>query len=176
MAERAHSAEAEIDARVRDVRSRQGVVRSTLQDDDDIEPLAFVGSLAVGAGVAAVKDSIVKAIGFNLAEFRKQASNELAFNAQRAHRARSGRPGSLHRHGRKLAAKNAASQSKDARRLQDAWARVLRPLCLHETTRLQHQLEVQAGITRGPDQWQHPDSHCDRLAEQAGLIRSPAKQ
>lgn len=84
IAERAQSAEAGIDALVRDVRSRQGVVRSTLQDDDDIEPLAFVGSMGMGAGVAVVRDSIVNAIGFDLVEFRKQASAELAFNALRA--------------------------------------------------------------------------------------------
>jgi len=84
VAERAQSAEAAIDALLRDVRSRQSVVRSTLQDDDDIEPLGFVGSLGMDAGVAAVKQSIVTTIGFDLAEFRRQAGNELAFNKLRA--------------------------------------------------------------------------------------------
>ncbi len=84
MAERAQSAEAGIDSLLRDVRSRQAVVRSTLQDDEDFEPLAFVQSVGMSAGVPAVKDSIVKAIGFDLAEFRKQANSELAFNNLRA--------------------------------------------------------------------------------------------
>jgi Zn-dependent peptidase ImmA (M78 family)/transcriptional regulator with XRE-family HTH domain len=82
--ERVRSAEASIDALVRDVRSRQGVVRSTLQDEDDFAPPAFVGSFDMGVGVTAVRDSIVSTIGFDLAEFRKQASNELAFNTLRA--------------------------------------------------------------------------------------------
>lgn len=82
--ERVQSAESAIDALIRDVRSRQAVVRSTLQDEEDFEPLAFIKSVQMGAGVPAVKDSIVRTLGFNLAEFRKQSSSELAFNMLRA--------------------------------------------------------------------------------------------
>lgn len=84
VAERAVSAEAGIDALVRDVRARQAVVRSTLEDDDVVQPLAFIGCLGMEAGVAAVKKSIAETIRFDLDEFRKQPTNEQAFNALRA--------------------------------------------------------------------------------------------
>lgn len=40
-----------LDALLRDVRARQDMVRSILEDDDDIEPFRFVNSMRVGASV-----------------------------------------------------------------------------------------------------------------------------
>jgi len=82
--ERAQSAEVAIDALVRDVRARQAVVRSTLEEDDDFEPPLFIGSLDMGAGVPALKEAITRVIGFDIAEFRRQPTNEAAFNLLRA--------------------------------------------------------------------------------------------
>lgn len=70
---------AEIDALVRDIRARQGVVRALL-DDEDGPPINFVGKSTMGAGVAAIEQMLADVIGFDLAEFRRQPNVEKAFN------------------------------------------------------------------------------------------------
>jgi len=68
-----------VDALVRDVRARQNVVRAVLADEEEAEPLAFVGSMNMRDGVGAVLSSIRRTIRLDLAEFRAQASPESAF-------------------------------------------------------------------------------------------------
>lgn len=68
-----------VDALVRDIRARQSVVRALL-DDEEAAPLPFVGSRRREAGVAAVGEALIAAIGFDLAEFRRQRTSESAFN------------------------------------------------------------------------------------------------
>lgn len=77
--ERSSDAEGLIDALVRDVRARQGIVRSILEDDEDAQPLAFIGSASMDDGLDAVLRSICRVTGLDLAEFRAQASPEAAF-------------------------------------------------------------------------------------------------
>ena len=77
--ERAIGAEASLDALSRDLLSRHGVVRSTLEDDEDAARSSFVGSAALSDGVEAVADSIAQTLGFDLAAFRKQPTAEKAF-------------------------------------------------------------------------------------------------
>lgn len=71
-----------VDALIRDVRARQQMVRSALEDDD-VAPLPFIGSRATRDGVNAVADDIKRAIGFDLAEFRRHRNPEAAFSALR---------------------------------------------------------------------------------------------
>ena len=78
-ADRAIAAEASIDALVRDIRARQGVVRSILEDEDDARTLPFVGGADMRSGVEAVKASIEAGIGFDRQEFRRQANTLDAF-------------------------------------------------------------------------------------------------
>lgn len=73
------TAEPLVDALVRDVRMRQSVMRSALEDDEDIGPLPFIGSMRMANGVAAVAASITKTLGFDLAVFRQQGSVDEAF-------------------------------------------------------------------------------------------------
>lgn len=77
--ERQPGAEAAIDALVRDIRARQGMVRSVLEDDEDAEPLPFVGSIRMKDGVGAVLASIRQTLSLELTEFRAQGSPEAAF-------------------------------------------------------------------------------------------------
>lgn len=81
--ERAVDAEAGIDALSRDLLSRQSVVRSTLEDDEDTPHSSFVGSADIAQGVEAVAGSIAQTLGFELAAFRKQSTAEKAFGLLR---------------------------------------------------------------------------------------------
>lgn len=82
-----HSAAADalLDALIRDVRARQSMVRAALEDEDEDEPLPFVGSAKISDGLAAVVASIRKTLRVDLAEFRSQASPDDAFALLRAH-------------------------------------------------------------------------------------------
>jgi Zn-dependent peptidase ImmA (M78 family)/transcriptional regulator with XRE-family HTH domain len=56
---------AALDALLRDIRARQEMVRSLLEDDEETAPLAFVGSMQIADGVRAVVDSIARVLGFS---------------------------------------------------------------------------------------------------------------
>jgi Zn-dependent peptidase ImmA (M78 family) len=77
--DRSTGQEALIDALVRDIRTRQSVVRAVLIDEDEATPKPFVGSMNLSTGVANVAASITREIGFNLSEFRDKRSPEAAF-------------------------------------------------------------------------------------------------
>jgi len=68
-----------VDALLRDVQVRQNILRSALEDEEEIKPLAFVGSMKMVDGVEAVVHAIIETIAFNLQEFRKQPSPQDAF-------------------------------------------------------------------------------------------------
>ncbi len=71
--------EALVDALVRDIQARQAMVRAILEDDDDAQPLSFIGSASVTEGIGPLLQSMRRILGFDLAEFRAQASPESAF-------------------------------------------------------------------------------------------------
>ena len=71
--------EALLDALIRDVKARQSMVRAMLEDEEDTEPLPFVGSLRMSQGVSAVLSSIQETIQIDIAEFRGEASASDAF-------------------------------------------------------------------------------------------------
>jgi len=72
-----------LDALIRDVKARQGMVRAILEDEEDTEPLPFVGSLSMSQGVFTVLSSIKETIQVDIAEFRAQASSDDAFTLLR---------------------------------------------------------------------------------------------
>jgi hypothetical protein len=43
-----------VDALIRDVKARQGMVRATMVDEEEAEPLPFVGSARISDGVPAL--------------------------------------------------------------------------------------------------------------------------
>ncbi|WP_217633539.1 ImmA/IrrE family metallo-endopeptidase [Lysobacter sp. yr284] len=71
-------ADALVDALIRDVRARQQMVRSAL-DDDEAESLSFIGSKSLDHGVGDVSRDITRVIGFDLPEFRRARTPEAAF-------------------------------------------------------------------------------------------------
>lgn len=67
---------AALDALLRDVRARQEMVRSLLEDDEDTLPLSFVGSSSIADGASVVALRIAKALGYaglGKAELRRHA-------------------------------------------------------------------------------------------------------
>ena len=78
-ADRTLEAGADLDALVRDLRARQSLVRTVLQDDEDVQPLAFVGSASMNDGVAALAKSIEQMLGVTRAQYRAKKDAESAF-------------------------------------------------------------------------------------------------
>ena len=81
--DRAVEADADVDALVRDLRARQSLVRTVLEDDQDVQPLAFVGSASMTDGVAALAASIEQMLGMTRAQFRAQKDVDSAFKLLR---------------------------------------------------------------------------------------------
>jgi len=73
------TADALVDALVRDIRARQSMVKSVLEEDEDTRDLPFVGSIKLSSGVGNALASIRRSIRIDIAEYRAQASPESAF-------------------------------------------------------------------------------------------------
>lgn len=74
---------ATVDALIREIRSRHSLMHSLIEDED-IQPLRFIGSAEVGQGVPALVSNITKRLSFNLDEFHKQQSIDDAFGYLRS--------------------------------------------------------------------------------------------
>jgi len=83
-ADHAPADEALLDTLIRDVRARQSLVRAALEDEDEVEPLSFVGSKDMTDGVPSVLSSIRDTIQISLREFRSQSSPQEAFGLLRS--------------------------------------------------------------------------------------------
>jgi Zn-dependent peptidase ImmA (M78 family)/transcriptional regulator with XRE-family HTH domain len=73
-----------VQALIRDVQARQSIIRAVLEDEDEAEPLSFVGSMKMSDGVEAVVTSIRETVEIDLAEFRGQQSPTKAFQLLRS--------------------------------------------------------------------------------------------
>lgn len=73
------TADALLDALLRDVLARQSMVRAVLEDEEEAIPLPFVGSANMRDGVGAVLASIREVLGVDFAEFWAQPNPEHAF-------------------------------------------------------------------------------------------------
>ena len=72
-----------VDALLRDVKARQGMVRATMVDEEEAEPLHFIGSARVSDGVPALADSIQNKLGIDREVFRGESSPHYSFNLLR---------------------------------------------------------------------------------------------
>jgi Zn-dependent peptidase ImmA (M78 family)/DNA-binding XRE family transcriptional regulator len=79
VADRTIEAAAGVDALVRDLRTRQRLVRAVLEEDDDVQPLAFIGSASTDDGVQALVKSIEQMLGITREHYRAQKDAESAF-------------------------------------------------------------------------------------------------
>jgi Zn-dependent peptidase ImmA (M78 family) len=71
--------EAHLDTLLRRVKARQRLLRAVLEDEDEAEPLPFVGSMTMGRGVVGVAESIRTALGVSAGELRRQPGVTEAF-------------------------------------------------------------------------------------------------
>lgn len=72
------SDDALLDALIRDLKSRQTLVRDVM-DEEEAEPLPFVGSAKMSDGVSAILASIQKTLGINLSDYRGRKNADEAF-------------------------------------------------------------------------------------------------
>jgi len=84
IADRAPRDEARVAALVRDIKARQGLLRSAVEDDEDAVPVAGVGSMSLREGVEAVTSSICRHIKFDRTQYRQAKDSEQAFALLRA--------------------------------------------------------------------------------------------
>ncbi|TAL84131.1 MAG: ImmA/IrrE family metallo-endopeptidase [Rhodanobacter sp.] len=73
-----------LDALLRDLKTRQGLLRAALEDDEDTRPLAYIGSATQKMGVQAVGRAIATVIGFSRDAFRSARNPDVAFKELRA--------------------------------------------------------------------------------------------
>lgn len=88
--DRTQADDALLDALIRDVRSRQSVVRALVEEEDEARPLRFIGSCTMKDGVTAVLASIKEVLRIDLSEYRNQKSADDAFAYLRAQVERAG--------------------------------------------------------------------------------------
>ena len=62
--------EALLDALIREIRARQSMVRVIMEDEDEAEPLPFVGSRRMEDGRAAVSESLQALLGLDATDYR----------------------------------------------------------------------------------------------------------
>ena len=80
---RSPAADALLDALIRDVKVKQSIVRSIIEDEEDHEALPFVGSATMENGAAPILQAVRKTLGVDLATFRAENSAEDAFTLLR---------------------------------------------------------------------------------------------
>ncbi len=71
--------EALLDALIREIRARQSMVRVIMEDEEEAEPLPFVGSHRIEDGRAAVLESLRALLGIDAADYRAQPNDSAAF-------------------------------------------------------------------------------------------------
>ena len=73
-----------IDALLRDVNARQDLVRAVLEDEDEVEPLRFVGSMKMSDGEPAVRAALGSLLDMQAEAFHAEKDPGAAFNLLRA--------------------------------------------------------------------------------------------
>ena len=68
-----------LDVLIRNIRARQSMVRSLIEDEEDVSPLPFVGSMFMSDGTDAVLESIQETLQIRLSSFRDCGSPLKAF-------------------------------------------------------------------------------------------------
>ena len=75
--------EALLDALIREIRARQSMVRVIMEDEDEAEPLPFVGSHRIEDGRAVVLESLQSLLGLDAANYRAERNASAAFDLLR---------------------------------------------------------------------------------------------
>ncbi|MFC1581011.1 ImmA/IrrE family metallo-endopeptidase [Thermodesulfobacteriota bacterium] len=73
-----------LDSLIRDIHTRQGLIRVVLEDDEEVQPLSFVGSVTMSDGPQKVVSAIQSTLKIDLIEYRAQNSVDEAFKMLRS--------------------------------------------------------------------------------------------
>ena len=84
------SDDALLDALIRDIRARQSMVRTVLEDEDEATPLPFIGARQISDGREAVLEALRQLLGVDSSQYRAQATASAAFDLLRRHAEDSG--------------------------------------------------------------------------------------
>lgn len=68
-----------VDTLIRDIQVRQNIVRSALEDDDEIPSLQFINSMTINDGISQVLQKIIQLLDFNLENYRRKTNSNEAF-------------------------------------------------------------------------------------------------
>lgn len=68
-----------LDVLIREVRSRHALIRVALEEDDEVEPVDFVGASSTREGIEALANRLVELLGFDRERFRRQPGPTKAF-------------------------------------------------------------------------------------------------
>lgn len=77
--------EAVLDALLRNVRARQSMVRAALEEEDEAEPLPFVGSRKISDGQPVLLKELQKLIGVDRSQYHEETTPRNAFRMLRTH-------------------------------------------------------------------------------------------
>ena len=73
------SENAYLDVLIRDVMARQSLIRSVLEDDEEIKPLSFIGSAKMSDGVISIIESLEQKLNINRNDFYAKPNPDEAF-------------------------------------------------------------------------------------------------
>ena len=73
-----------VDALLRDVRTRQSMIRAVLEDEEEAQPLPFVGAATMADGKAAMLRKLHALLGVDRSNYRAQSDADAAFRLLRA--------------------------------------------------------------------------------------------
>ena len=79
-----------VDALVRDLRARQSMVRALLEDEDEAEPLPFVGSKRMSDGTSVILQSLRELLDIEIDTYYHQPNPKAAFDLLRERAGRQG--------------------------------------------------------------------------------------
>lgn len=82
--------EALLDALIRDVRARQSMIRSLMEEEDEAPRLSFIGASRPSASTSTLATRVKELLGFDLTTFQNAATPEAAFVGLRELTERSG--------------------------------------------------------------------------------------
>ena len=72
-----------VDALLRDVRTRQSMIRAILEDEEEAQPLPFVGTATMADGKAAILEKLHALLGVDRSHYRAQSDADAAFRLLR---------------------------------------------------------------------------------------------
>ena len=72
-----------IDTLIRNVKARQSMIKAALEDDEEIQPIDFIGAYKISDGLESLLNSLVNTLKLDINKFRSQKNSSDAFTILR---------------------------------------------------------------------------------------------